>query len=217
MPMNLKDIMDALKNASAEERAAFSKALEPGQTGGQGLTREQLDAALEPFKKGAGGPADFGGAQQAAQLDVTGWIQQITDSVVQSANRMTAALDNFAKGFVTFGEANIAMKGELEEMRKSLTAPGAASAVTRQSQQFAKGNAMPGAGAGGIAQPPAEGGRFAELSEAQVVAHLQTVMQAEQDPMRKSKIGDALAMVELDYAITDDFFAKLGIAEPTVG
>jgi len=228
MPMNLKDILDALKTATPEEREAFSKALAPGQapaTGG-GLTKEQLDAHLEPFRKGAGTPADFSGAQRTAQLDVTGWLQQLTTSVVESNKAVTEALDKFAKGFVAYGEATLAIRGEVETMSKSLTAPGASAAVTRAAQlangqqQFAKGhgaNGGNGQGNGGMVEPLQNGeGRFANLTEAQVVDHLRVAMEAEQDPMRKSQIANALTQVELDYAITDDFFARLGIAAPAV-
>lgn len=214
--MNLKDILAALNDATDNEREAFRKALDnPASEGG--LTREQLDAALEPFAKGAGGPADFGGSQAAAQLDVTGWIQQITNDVMASVNRNTETLDAFAKSLQTLGRAVIQQGQELEELRKSMTAPGASAAVTRESQVrsggFAKSGFTPAPG--GVVQPPTGGdGRFAELTEADVVAHLQRALAAEEDPMRKSRIGEALTQVELDYAITDDFFDRLGIASP---
>lgn len=226
MPMSIKDILDALKTASPEERDAFSKALAPGQTPAPGgLTKEQLDAHLEPFRKGAATPADFGGAQRAAQLDVTGWLQQLTTSVVESNKAVTEALDKFAKGFVAYGEATLAIRGEVETMSKSLTAPGAASAVTRAAQLanggqgFSKGHGGNGGGQGGGMVEPfnnGEGGRFANLTEAQVVSHLRKAMDVESDPMRKGEIANALTQVELDYAITDDFFDRLGIGAPTV-
>lgn len=221
--MNIKDIMAALKSATPEEIDAFKKSLGGEPTVSGGLTREQLDAALEPFTKGGTGPADFGGSQAAAQLDVTGWIQSVTNEVMAAVNANTSKIDEFAKSVKTLGDAVVQVFGVVETMQKSLTAaPAQGSAVTRISQlqpvggSFAKGAGAASA-AGGMVQPMDAGaGRFADLTEGQVVDYLRKAMDAEQDPIKKSNIGNALSMVELDYAITDSFFSDLGLADPQV-
>lgn len=235
--MKLADILGALKGATAAERDEFKKGLDALDAGGAkpGMTREQLDGALEPFKKGAGSPADFGGAGKAAELDVTGWLGQLTAQAAADSKAVQDRLDAFAKGFLVFGEQVgsqvLALTKEVEEFRKGLTKPGNGAAVLGTGTNgggngsFSKGGNMPGPGnngqggnGGGVVHPENGGGgaeRFANLTEGELVQHLRNCLESEAvSPAVKGKVATAITEVEIDYAIDEKFFDRLGINPP---
>lgn len=199
--MDISTILAALNGATAEQKNQLKKALDaaaPADSQSTGMSQADINAALEPFRKGFSTPqADFNAANAAAQVvDGTGFLEELSKGLQAGMGAQTKTLDLLCKAFA----ANIETLNRLDaKLEKALSAPQPSHTVTDAGNQFNGGSGNPNA--------------LESMTAGDLLGRMMKAYQATpaSDMARREAIGRAIAEYESGGLPTIEALNNLGI------